>query len=177
MIVLGKPAPTEIPAFYQRYIAQVSGNNLLEGMLHAAKTLRSTIEQVRPDEEEYRYAPGKWSVKEVLQHVIDAERIFAYRALRFARNDATPLLGFEENDYVPAARCERRTLADLLAEYAAVHHATLELFVSMDEEMMLRTGIANGNRISVRAIGWTIGGHVLHHVGILKERYLDHGKA
>ncbi|MBK8339953.1 MAG: DNA damage-inducible protein DinB [Flavobacteriales bacterium] len=108
---------------------------------------------------------------------IDAERIFAYRALRFARNDATPLPGFEENDYVPAARCERRTLADLMAEYTAVHHASLELFVSMDEKMLLSTGVANGNRTSVRAIGWTIAGHVLHHVSVLNARYLDHGPA
>ncbi|MBK6752776.1 MAG: DinB family protein [Flavobacteriales bacterium] len=177
MIVTGIPDPAEIPTFYQRYVAQVGGNSLFEGLLLAAKTLRAAMERVRPEQEEHRYAPGKWSVKEVVQHVIDAERIFAYRALRFARNDATPLPGFEENDYAPAARCERRTLADLQAEYGAVHHATLELFVSMDGEMLLRTGIANGNRISVRALGWTIAGHTLHHARILTERYLDHGTA
>ena len=119
----------------------------------------------------HRYAPGKWSVKEVLGHLCDTERIYAYRALRFARNDATPLPGFEEDDYVPAGRFDARPLRDLLDEWQAVRSATLALYRGLDGDALLRRGVANGNLISVRAMAWLAAGHALHHLGVLRERY------
>lgn len=120
----------------------------------------------------YRYAPGKWTVKETLVHIMDTERIFAYRALRFARNDATALPGYEQNDYVPYSRANERSLTDILQEYGTVREATLSLFESFNEEEFLRKGIANGNPASVRALAYQIAGHELHHINIIKERYV-----
>ncbi len=120
----------------------------------------------------YRYAPDKWSVKEVLGHVIDTERIFAYRALRIARNDKTPIEGFEQDDYVRAALSGNRTLAGLIEEFSAVRHAGLLLFRSFDPEAWVRKGIASQKEISVRALVYVIAGHELHHRKILQEKYL-----
>lgn len=116
------------------------------------------------------YAENKWTVKTILLHMIDAERIFAYRALRFARNDKTPLSGFDENEYAKAD-VSNRTVTDLLIEFAAVRQATLGLFLGFDDDILLRQGTASGNEISVLALGFTIVGHELHHFNVLRERY------
>jgi len=120
----------------------------------------------------YRYAVGKWTIKETLVHITDTERIFAYRALRFARNDTTALPGYEQNDYVPYSRANERSLTDIFQEYGAVREATLSLFESFNEEDLLRKGIANGNPASVRALAYQIAGHEMHHMKIIKERYM-----
>jgi uncharacterized damage-inducible protein DinB len=120
----------------------------------------------------YRYAVGKWTIKETLVHITDTERIFAYRALRFARNDTTALPGYEQNDYVPYSRANERRLTDIFQEYGAVRVATLSLFESFNEEDLLRKGIANGNPASVRALAYQIVGHEMHHMKIIKERYV-----
>jgi len=119
----------------------------------------------------HRYAPGKWSVKEVVGHLTDAERIYAYRALRFARGDTTPLPGFEEDDYVPAGRFDRHPIADLVDAWGAARAATLALYNGLDDEALLGRGLANGHPISVRALAWVAAGHTLHHLGVLRARY------
>jgi uncharacterized damage-inducible protein DinB len=121
---------------------------------------------------DHRYEPGKWSVKEVVGHLIDGERVFSYRALRFARQDETPLPGFEQDLFVSAASFDRRTLGSLLEEFGAVREATVHLFRHLDEEALSRSGIASENRMSVRALAWVIAGHERHHRGVLQERYL-----
>jgi hypothetical protein len=120
----------------------------------------------------YRYAPGKWSVKEVIGHLIDSERVFAYRALRIARNDKTPLPGFEQDDYVAAGGFDRRSLADLAREFEHVRNATLDLIRPLSKEAFDRRGVANNAEVSVRALVWIIAGHELHHKEVLRRRYL-----
>ncbi len=164
---------TTIPPFYSSYISEVPGDELRNALLLATDRLHALVDGLLDEQASQRYAPGKWTIKEVLQHIVDAERIFAYRALRFARNDSTDLAGFEENEYVPEARCEARKLHHLLEEHDAVRAASITLFDSFDEMALERVGTANGNRIGVRAIGWVIAGHALHHIRILQERYLS----
>jgi len=117
--------------------------------------------------------PGEWTIKEILAHILDTERIFSYRALRFARNDATALTGFEQDGYVPYTRADQRSLASLLEEYAAVRQASLSLFDSLDEAAFARTGTVDGNRVSVRALAWMIAGHEIHHLNSIRTNYQD----
>ena len=126
---------------------------------------------------QYRYAEGKWSIRELLGHLVDTERIFAYRALCLARGERQPLPGFDENAYVENAGFERRTLQSLLAEYLAVREATVLLFGSFDGAALVQTGVSNGNPVSVRALLHITAGHELHHAGILRERYLPGSQA
>jgi uncharacterized damage-inducible protein DinB len=124
------------------------------------------------DKFDYRYAEGKWTIKDILQHLIDTERIFAYRALRFSRNDLTPLSSFDENEYVIEAKANRRSIQELLTELAVVRQATLSLFKTFSEEELLRIGTASSKPISVRALGFVIIGHQNHHQRFFEERYL-----
>jgi hypothetical protein len=175
LLTTQKPAPQEYAPYYDRYISLVPGDDILATLgkqLHDTVALLSTRSE---PEGEFRYAPDKWSVKELFGHVIDTERIFAYRALRISRNDRTPIEGFEQDDYVrfgPFAHCR---LAGLLQEFTHVRHATLSLFSSLDEEAWMRRGIANQNEISARAVAYIIAGHELHHRKILQERYFSQG--
>ena len=130
------------------------------------------LNAIPKDKLEYRYAEGKWTVKEIIQHIIDTERIFAYRALRVARNDKTALPGFEENDYALTGNANARTLESLLAEYKAVRQATIALFNSFSDDMLKHIGTASNSPISARAIGFIIIGHEAHHCNVIKERYL-----
>lgn len=166
-----RPPPGDYPPFYGRYIEGAAATTLAEALQEAGDAMHAAITDLSA-RGDHRYAPGKWSVKEVLQHVVDTERIFAYRALCFARNDATPLPGFDENEYAPASQADRRTLPAILQEHDAVRAATVALFEGFDATMAARSGTANGDRISVAALGWTIAGHALHHARILRERYL-----
>jgi uncharacterized damage-inducible protein DinB len=161
-----------IPAFYRDYVSEVPCDDLNVALFLASDRLHALLDGLSDEQASHRYAPGKWTVKEVLLHVVDAERIFAYRALRFGRNDSTELPGFNEDDYVPESRCDSRMLDDLLKEHDAVRAASIALFEGFDEQALERAGTANGNRIGVRAIGWVIAGHALHHIRILHERYL-----
>ena len=165
------PGADEYAPYYATYVGQLAGDDsfaLLEAQaLTTARLLGATPESLAG----HRYAPGKWSVQEVVLHLSDAERVFAYRALRVGRGDTTPLAGFDENAYVPEGRCERRTLADVAAEYAAVRVATLALFRSFDERALLRRGTANGQPITTRALAAILAGHELHHAKLLRERY------
>ena len=130
------------------------------------------VQDIPMDKFDYSYEEDKWTIKDIIQHIIDAERVFSYRALRFARNDSTELPGFEENDYVNAANGNSRSIMELLTELSAVRHATMYLYKSFKEEQLLNIGIASNNPISVRAIGFVIIGHQNHHQRIFEERYL-----
>jgi hypothetical protein len=117
------------------------------------------------------YAPGKWTAKDIIQHLIDAERVFSYRAMRFARNDKTQLPGFEENDYAVTANASKRNMDDLLDEYYLVRNSTIKLFKSFTDEMLMREGVIPSGNVSVLAIGFIMPGHTIHHLNVLKERY------
>jgi hypothetical protein len=170
MIRIPKPAADEFNPYYTKYITLV-GEDALAALRAGGATAPRLLSGVSEPQAQFRYAPDKWSVKEVLGHVMDAERVFAYRALRFARADVTPLPGFDEKEWVPAGRFDRRLLPELLTEYAAVRAATVALFSSFEEDELLRRGPANNHPVSVRALAHIIAGHELHHVGLLRERY------
>jgi len=167
-----RPDPTEYMPYFGKYIALVEGDDIIAAL---SNQLDVTLARLRPLSEsqgELRYAPGKWSIKEVIGHLIDAERIFAYRALRFARNDQSALPGFDENNYVANSNFGERRLADLAEEYEFVRKSNIYLFRHLGEEVWLRRGKANDNEISVRALAYCIAGHERHHLGIIRERYL-----
>ncbi len=165
--------PTEYASYYGNYIAQVSEEyTLVEELEISLHRFIKFVQDIAMDKFDYRYAEGKWTIKDIIQHIIDAERVFAYRALRFARNDKTELPGFEENDYVAEANGNKRSIMELLTELSAVRHSTLLLFKSFNEEQLLRYGIASNNPMSVRAIGFVIIGHQNHHQKVFEERYL-----
>jgi uncharacterized damage-inducible protein DinB len=170
MLRISKPEADEYLPYYGKYIALV-GDDALSAMRTQAASTPRFLQGVSESQAMFRYAPGKWSVKEVLGHVMDGERVFGHRALRFARADRTPLPAFDENAWVPAGGFDRRTLADLAAEYQAVRSATLALFGSFDEAALVRRGPANNAEVSVRALAHIIAGHELHHIGLLRERY------
>eukprot|EP01137_Pigoraptor_chileana_P007833 Opistho-2@3622 len=166
--------PTEFAGFYASYIHQVATEyTLIEELEISVHRLIKFVQDIPMDKFDYRYAEGKWTIKDILQHIIDAERIFAYRALRFARNDKTELPGFEENSYADQANGNKRSIQVLLTELAVVRQSTLSLFKSFSQEELLRSGIASNNPMSVRALGFVIIGHQNHHQRIFKERYLD----
>jgi DinB superfamily len=161
----------ELPNFFDRYIALVEDLDLLEGLQKYAPAY------VFSDFEKYKalgdkiYAPGKWSLKEILQHCIDTERIMAFRSLCFARHDSTPLPGFDEDEYAKNTLANQRSLEDLMAEYDTVRQASVALFKSFDKAMFLHKGTANHSRISPLSLGFVIIGHALHHEKVLRERY------
>ena len=164
----------EYAAYYGAYINNVTEkHNLMEELEISVHRLIKFVQNIPLDKFDYRYAEGKWTIKDILLHLIDAERIFAYRALRFARNDQTPLASFEENDYVLEANANSRSIQDLLSELSVVRQATLSLFKSFSKEQLLRKGIASNNPMSVRALGFVIIGHQNHHQRVFEERYLE----
>lgn len=166
-----RPKADEHLPYYGKYIALVPDGPIVETLRRQIEETSALLRGVPRDREEHRYAEGKWSVKEVVGHLADGERVFAYRALRFARADQTPLAGFDENTYVPAGRFGDRTLASLVDEFRAIRETTVRLFDGLDEQAFLSSGPANNAPVTVRALAWIIAGHERHHVGILKERY------
>jgi len=166
--------PNEFAGHFATYINQVSDEyTLTEELEISVHRFIKFVQNIPMDKFDYRYAEGKWTIKDIILHLIDAERIFAYRALRFARNDKTALPGFDENDYVDEAHADKRSLQDLLTELLIVRQGTLALFKSFSEEELLRIGTASNNPMSVRALGFTIIGHQNHHQRIFQERYLN----
>ncbi|MDA9564148.1 DinB family protein [Flavobacteriales bacterium] len=160
-------------AYFEYYVNQVQGMSIGESL---AKSLEETLElfgNMREDLGDYAYADGKWTVKQLLAHLVDTERIFCNRALRFARNDNTELPGYDHDMYVNYDNAKNRSLHDVVAEYKAVRIATKYLFNSFSEEMLDRKGKANGLSLNVGAIGLIIGGHNRHHLDVIKERYLS----
>ncbi len=159
------------PEWYHGYIRAVGDKGLLDQLHDQVAEVNSLFGEHFLAKAHHRYAPGKWTPCEMLGHLIDAERIFTYRALRFARKDDTPLPGFEEDDYVAAAHADARSMEDLLEEFAAVRQATITLYRSLSEEAKWRCGLSNGNSMSVYALFYSTVGHFVHHAGVLRERY------
>jgi DinB superfamily len=167
-----KPAKSEFLPYYEKYITLVPDGDVVSTLATQMTETQSLLLALPASVATYRYAPDKWSVNEVVGHVIDSERIFAGRALRFARNDATPVPGFEQDDYVRSATFDSYPLAELAAELEAVRRSTIFLFRHMDEQAWTRRGTANNAEVSVRALAYIIAGHELHHMEILRARYL-----
>lgn len=167
-----RPAKDEYAPYYERYTSLVPEGDVVETLSRQLAETLALLGTVPEEKADSRYEPGKWSVKEVVGHIIDAERIFAYRALRFARGDRTPLPGFEQDGYIEAANFGARTLGDLADEFENVRRSTLKLFGNLDADAWLRRGAASDNEVSVRALAYIIAGHERHHVGVLRERYL-----
>lgn len=167
-----RPTDSEYPPFYGGYIALVPEGDILATLATQNQETLALLRSVPEEKGAFRYAPEKWSIKEVVGHMADAERVFAHRALRFGRMDGTPLPGFDENDYVRNGSFGVYPVADLADEFESVRRSTLFLFKHMSEEASLRRGKANNAQISVRALAYVIAGHELHHVNVLRTRYL-----
>jgi hypothetical protein len=166
-------ATNEYSSFNATYIQAIHQSvDLFEGFETGFEEMILLLSNLQPEKLEYRYAAGKWTIKDIIQHIIDAERIFGYRALRISRNDTTALPGFEENDYVINANANIRSIKELLSELKIVRSSTILLFKSFSKEQLNRMGVASNHSISVRAIGFVIIGHLQHHVNIINERYL-----
>lgn len=161
----------EYAPFYAPYLNALGKVNLIEELEISLHDFIRFVQNIPMDKFDYRYAEGKWTIKEIIQHVIDTERIFAYRALRISRNDQTPLPGFDENFYVNNTNAAARSIQDLLTEFSAVRHSNLFFFKSLSDLQLLRTGIASNATVSVRAIGFIMIGHQKHHLNIFQERY------
>lgn len=168
-----RPDIQNVPAYFQKYVELVKDLDLIDALRYAEEQAQQTIAKIPEEKGTYRYADGKWTIKEVLNHIMDVERVFAYRALRFSRNDHTPLPPFEENDYASEANAHGRTIADLKDEMRRLRESTIDLFRSFSPEMLRREGTASNKNISVLNLGYITAGHDLHHVNILRERYLN----
>jgi len=168
---IGRPEPGEFAPYYERYISLVQGTDILTTLDSQRRHTLLLLSGRDEADGDFHYAPDKWSAKEVLGHVCDTERIFAYRALRISRGDRTPLQSFEQDDYVRNGPFAARPLAELIEDYIAVRRATLTLLRNLDDQAWLRRGIASNNEVSVRALAYMIAGHELHHRRILEEKY------
>jgi hypothetical protein len=169
---MSRPDLSRVPNWYHGYIEETKGDDLLALMEEQLGSFLAFTREIPADKYDHRYAEGKWSIKDLLQHIIDAERIIAYRALRFARKDSTPLPGFEENDYAVSAKAERRSWSDLVEEFKQLRNSNLLMFRAFDSEELEREGIANGQPVYVLALGYIMVGHIDHHLKIIRERYL-----
>lgn len=169
---MAKPPIEAIPTFFHRYVNLVQEDDVSSALQNNTGMLFSFLEKIPEEKWSHRYAEGKWSIREMVQHLIDAERIFSYRALCISRGEKQSLPGFDENDYTAASEANRRSKEELLSEYGSVRDATEKLFASFSEEQRHKTGISNNNSITVDAIGFLTVGHTKHHLNILQERYL-----
>jgi hypothetical protein len=169
--VIARPEPGEYAPYYDRYISLVAGAEILRTLDAQRRQMLLLLSGRDESDGDFRYAPDKWNAKEVLGHVCDTERIFAYRALRIARGDETPMEGFEQDDYVRNGPFANAPMAEIVEDYIAVRRATLTLLRNLDEAAWTRRGSANNNAVSVRALAYTIAGHEVHHRRILEEKY------
>lgn len=167
-----RPDLNRVPEFYHGYISKVKEDDLMTGFKNGTAELFSLLKSIPAEKHDYRYADNKWTIKEVVQHMIDAERVFTYRALRFARKDDTPLPGFNENLFAQTAKADKRTWNDLVEEFSALRKATEAMFASFDNEQLESEGNASGRPVYVLGIGFICAGHVNHHCQIIKEKYL-----
>ncbi len=166
-----RPAAGDYAPFYQPYLDALEDGDIVAILESQRSSTAQLLAGVPADKESFRYAAGKWSVKEVIGHLADSERVFGYRALRFARADATELSGFDENAWMPAAYFNARALADIAEEFAAVRQASIAFFRTLDDTAAARRGTANGRGITVQALVAIVAGHERHHLRVLKERY------
>ncbi len=162
----------DYPPFYAQYIKSLGGVNLIEVLNSSLEDLISTLEDLSPERLTYRYAPGKWTIKELLQHIIDTERIMSYRALRFSRKDGLDVAGYDENWYTAHSNGNDRDLVTLLEEFTHLRKSIIAMLSGFTQEMMLCSGSIDGQKISVGSLAFIIVGHQLHHLRIIKERYL-----
>lgn len=169
---LQRPQPAEYGDAYAHYLGATPEGDLLAVLQVQAADVAVLFGALTEAQGDYRYAQGKWSLKDLLQHLSDAERIFAYRILRLGRGDATPLPGFEEDDYAAAAKADERSVADLLADFRATREATLTLCRSLPEAAWDFKGTTSGKQITTRCIPYIIHGHAAHHLAVIRERYL-----
>jgi len=167
-----RPAADEHAPYYAPYTAEAPGGDIVASLEKQVADMAALVKSVPKAKEGHRYAEGKWSVREVIGHINDTERVFSYRLMRFARGDATALPSFDENLTAKGSEADARTLADLGEEFAAVRRATVALVRPMQDSQMMRRGIASGKEISARALAWIIAGHAQHHMKVLRERYL-----
>jgi hypothetical protein len=175
--VCARPGAGEYAPYYEKYVSLILEDDILAVLERPSQSIGGFLATRTEADGDFRQAPGKWSVKEVLGHVIDTERVFSYRALRIARNDRTPMEGFEQDDYVKYGPFGQCTLAALVEEFKSVRLATLSLLRGFDEAAWVRRGVANKNEVSVRGIAYIIAGHELHHRKILQERYFIQARA
>lgn len=166
------PDLTRVPSFYHNYIRQVKDDDLLTALKNNTEVMLAFFRSIPEERHDYRYAEGKWSIKELVQHLTDSERVFTYRALRFARKDKTPLSGFDENLFTENSHASERSWSGLISEFETVRTATLHLFGSFSEEQLEASGEANGDSVYVLGIGFICAGHCYHHRNIIIERYL-----
>lgn len=169
---MARPLATEYGEYYHGYVMKVKEDDLLSAFRNQTAVSLQFWQEIPETKQNYAYATGKWTLKQVLQHIIDAERIFAYRALRFARKDMTPLASFDENNYAEEARVDHRSWSDMVEEFQMVRTASEHLFRSFDGEELERSGVASNRPMSVRSLGYVIVGHAIHHQDVVKERYL-----
>jgi uncharacterized damage-inducible protein DinB len=170
---LSELSPSEYPEFYQKYFSELKNDfELLEELEASHHYFIKFVQDIPLEKHDYRYAEGKWTIKEIIQHIIDCERVFAYRALRFSRGDKNELVGFDVNNYIEQSNANQRHLKDLLMEFSLVRHSSITLFKSFTEEQLLNSGIASNFNVSVRALGFIMVAHQEHHKLIFVERYL-----
>ena len=167
-----RPAPSEHLPYYTRYIEKVEGDDVFAALKSQLRETIAFLNCITNEESLSRYEPGKWSVREVLGHVIDTERIFAYRALRIGRGDATPLAGYEQDEYIKGANFDKVSWSALIEEFELVRRANILMFSGFSEEAWSRPGVANNGPVTARAIAWIIAGHELHHRQVIEEKYL-----
>ena len=167
-----RPEEDEYASFYHTYISKVKADDLIDALTEGREKVLELMKSIPEDKYDYSYQEGKWTIKEVFVHHMDVERIFTYRALRFSRNDQTAVPGFDEDQYIPESNTAARSMQSIIDEYLALRQSTIEFFKNITEEMSRRSGIANGRQVSVRALGFIIPGHELHHINVIKERYL-----
>lgn len=166
------PQKDEYAAYYHTYVDKVPNGDIIKTLKKQSNQIYKLFKNVSKKESFFRYSPGKWSVREIMGHMIDTERVFAYRALRFARNDQNDLPGFDENEYVRQSNYNDIKLSELVEEFCALRRSNTMMFKNFSDEITLRKGRANGNQFTVRALAYIMAGHVNHHLGIIKERYL-----
>jgi hypothetical protein len=170
--IIAKPQTTEYAPYFKQYIDLVPEENIVESLENQLSEAVSFYESLDESKIEYRYASGKWSIKEVLIHILDTERIFNYRALRISRKDKTPLPGFEQDDYINNVNWEKVLFSSVLEEYKLIRKHTILFFNNMTEEMLQQSGISNDLNLSVRAIPFVIAGHEIHHLNVIKLKYM-----
>ncbi len=167
-----RPDLSRVPVYYHNYISKVEGDDINEILSKQAISMADFLLNIPAEKRDYRYGPDKWTVKEVLQHMMDTERVFAYRALCFARGEQQPLPGFDENLYAGNSQCTNRKWTDMMEEFRAIRRSTEILFASFNNTQLEATGTASGWPVYVLGIGFLVAGHVQHHLNIIQERYL-----
>jgi len=169
---MSRPQPAEYDPYYQKYVGLVPEDEIVPALDGQTDELDKLFDGVPEEKGTFAYADGKWTLKEVLSHLIDGERMFAYRVFRIARGDKTPIEGFEQDGYIENSHANRRTFSELLNEFRLLREANVLFFKNLETGDWVRTGTANNVEISVRSLAWIMVGHIRHHTAILRERYL-----